>query len=201
MAQPTSDAEIRVFFGSLSVVVVESGSLERDILMQVLTGFKVKAINKYPTTDGAIDHLQHEQTDLLIVGAVAGEMDAYAFIRWVRQSLVPAVQTLPVILLTGHTQHANVIRARDCGANFVVAKPITPHVLYGRVSWLARDPRKFVTSDGYTGPDRRFQASGPPAGMDGRRKTDLSLEIGEASMPNMLQADIDAMLSGKGAVG
>ncbi len=103
-----------------------------------------------------------------------------------------------MILLIGHTQKAHVLHARDCGANAVVAKPLKPDVLYRRIAWLARDIRKFVISDGYTGPDRRFKAIGPPAGTEGRRDTDLSLKVGESSAPNMSQDEIDAMLNGKG---
>lgn len=181
MYQPSREADVRLFFGSLNVMVVESGSLERNILVQVLTGFKVKGVVKYSNANDAMEHLQHETTDLLIVGSATGEMDSYAFIRCLRHSADLAVQMLPVILLTGHTQHDNIIRARDCGANFVVAKPITPYVLYGRMAWLARDPRKFVTSEDYTGPDRRFQVTGIPTAVTGRRKGDQKTQMGEAS--------------------
>ena len=76
------------------------------------------------------------------------------------EAKLPTVRTTAVILLAGHTLQSNVMRGRDCGANFVIAKPITPKILYDRVVWLAKDARAFVESPSYVGPDRRFQKIG-----------------------------------------
>ena len=127
-----------------------------------------------------------------------GDVDEYDLVRRIRRNKAGGGRTAPIILLAGHTSQGNVLRARDCGASFVVAKPITPQVLYERIIWLAKDARPFVACDTYTGPDRRFQKLGPPAGTEGRRKDDLSLRVGEATAPNLSQSEIDAFLTGKG---
>ena len=119
----------------------------------------------------------------------------FDFIRWLRRTKSERTRTRPVLLLTAHTLRADVILARDCGANFVIAKPLTPEVLYERIRWLGRDERAFISAASYSGPDRRFQKSGPPAGTDGRRHDDVSLQVGEATEPNMSQREIDAMVS------
>lgn len=51
-----------------------------------------------------------------------------------------------------------------------------------------------VVAEGYVGPDRRFKAMGPPLGVKGRRKDDLSAHVGAATDPNMDQSDIDMLL-------
>jgi hypothetical protein len=79
-------------------------------------------------------------------------------------------------------------------------RPATSVALYRRIAWLARNERPFIEADTYAGPDRRFKRDGPPAGTNGRRD-DLSLDVGEATTSNMSQADIDAMLNGKGVAG
>jgi hypothetical protein len=76
-------------------------------------------------------------------------------------------------VIQGHTPVDQIHKARDCGANFVVAKPITPRLLLERVLWIAQESRPFIELDGYVGPDRRFQNNGPPGGPGtGRRRTD-----------------------------
>ena len=50
-----------------------------------------------------------------------------------------------------------------------------------------------------SGPDRRVRALGPPMGAKGRRKDDLSLDVGAATTPNLDQDDIDAMFQPKRA--
>ena len=85
-------------------------------------------------------------------------------------------------------------KARDCGAHFVMTKPLTPITVLERVLWIAREGRRFVESDTYMGPDRRFKNEGVPAGQVGRRRDDLVGDVGEASTPNMEQDSIDGML-------
>ena len=69
-----------------------------------------------------------------------------------------------------------------------------------RIIWLLNDQRKFVTSPGYNGPDRRVKALGPPVGQKGRRHDDLSADVGTATTPNLEQDEIDALFSPKAAV-
>jgi hypothetical protein len=51
-----------------------------------------------------------------------------------------------------------------------------------------------VKAEGYVGPDRRFKNLGPPLGMKGRRKDDLTGHIGKATDPNLDQMDIDMLM-------
>jgi hypothetical protein len=67
-------------------------------------------------------------------------------------------------------------------------------VLYGRIVWAVSNSRKFVESATYIGPDRRFRNLGPPDGV-GRRSTDLSTSVGEASEPNLSQNEIDSFMT------
>ena len=198
MAAPIFDQ--RVYFGGLAVLALESSSLELDLLSQVLSGFRIRNLARFTEAEAAWTHLQQESADLLFVGSASGAMDEFEFIKRLRQSKEQAARNAPVILLSGHTQRGNVLRARDCGASFVVSKPITPKVLYSRIVWLARDARAFIDSPTYCGPDRRFQNLGPPPGIDGRRASDLSLTICTAVEDNMSQQEIDALMNPRGAV-
>ena len=202
MSEARPELDTRLYFGRLSVLLIEGNALEAEIVTQVLTGFKVRSVIRFDTAAKARDHLAHDCADLIMVGTVqpvAGDMDEYDFIRWLRRSKVQMIQTASIVLLAGHTSEANILRARDCGASFVIAKPITPRVVYDRVLWLARDGRSFINEETYAGPDRRFQKLGPPPNTDGRRKDDLSLKVGDAKQPNMSQNEIDALLNGKGS--
>ena len=201
MSEARPELDARVYFGGLNVLLVEANELESEILANVFTGFKVRSATRMRSTIEAQNHLDRDAAQLVIVGSNHPEdgPDEYDFIRWIRRSKLPTVRTTAVILLAGHTLQSNVMRGRDCGANFVIAKPITPKILYDRVVWLAKDARAFVESPSYVGPDRRFQKIGPPSGTEGRRRDDLSLLVGEAKAPNLSQSEIDAMLSGKGA--
>ncbi|KAK0360550.1 hypothetical protein LTR94_026869 [Friedmanniomyces endolithicus] len=122
------------------------------------------------------------------------DMDGYDFVSWLRREAPEPARFTPVIMILGHAAGARVAKGRDCGASFVVAKPITPAVLLKRILWLGGETRQFVDAEHYVGPDRRVRNYGPPAGGDGRRETDLSGEVGEALEANMDQAAIDELM-------
>ena len=61
-------------------------------------------------------------------------------------------------------------RARDCGANFLVKRPLSPMALLERIVWVSKEGRGFVLDENYVGPDRRFKATVMPKG--GRRRED-----------------------------
>jgi DNA-binding response OmpR family regulator len=98
------------------------------------------------------------------------------------------------LVVTAHTQLSRVQAARDSGANFVLAKPLTPANFLKRIQWLARDQRAFVDCTAYAGPERRFKFEGPPPGSAGRRAEDQSGDVGSAREPNMSQSEIDALM-------
>jgi hypothetical protein len=76
----------------------------------------------------------------------------------------------------------------------VVAKPMSPASLYDRLAWVAFNPRQFVDSETYFGPDRRFKIEGYPGGV-GRRKGDKVAEVAEEVGPALAQDDIDNLFN------
>jgi CheY-like chemotaxis protein len=170
--------EARLNLSKATVLLLQNNQTELDILGQVFIGFGVKAIRKCLTLGEANDCIKYgimfdlEDNDNRLT---------------------------PIMLVSGHTVPSSITKARDCGANFVVAKPITPKTMLDRVMWLAREERQFVVTETYAGPDRRHKTFGPPAGTKGRRHDDVSAKLGKASGPDMSQSDIDALLNPKKA--
>ena len=182
--------EDRLNLERVGVLVVEPNSAEQDLLAQVLTGFGVRNLRRCGDAEEAKIALATFDTGLIIADGSAADGAVYDFVAWLRR---PAPE---VLRLSGHVRMAEVVRARDCGANFIVTKPLAPRVLLDRIGWLGRETRGFLSiDDGYVGPDRRFKAFGPPPGEAGRRKDDLPLEVGEAVESNMSQDDIDALMN------
>ena len=191
--------DVRLHLGSLQVAVIEANGLELEVTCEMLTGLGVRRLGRYRTAAEAQEGLMRDGADLVVVGSVPGGPDEYGMIGWVRRDAPEAMRAVPLLLQTGHTQRSNVLRARDCGASVVLAKPVQPSTLFERVGWLARDQRPFISVPSYAGPDRRFQTLGPPSGTAGRRADDLPLEVGEPSGSNMSQAEIDALMNPVGA--
>jgi CheY-like chemotaxis protein len=185
----------RINLATAQVLIVVASGGEQDILIQILSGYGVRTINRASSGAEALQTLERETYDMIIVDHALSEMDGFELIQAIRRESREANRFAPVILLGGHVRNADVAKARDCGASFVVSKPLSAQVLFDRIIWLARDQRKFVDCPVYAGPDRRFRAFGPPVGMSGRRHDDLSATLGKPDEPNLSQDAIDAMFS------
>jgi len=188
------ESRARFNLGRASVLLLEENQLGMSILVQILTGFGAKTLHRCETVNEAEQAVQKVEIDLLIVDALGPEGAGYDFVRWLRHSGIQPNCYAPVLLTAGHTPTAAVSKARDCGAHFIIAKPLTPISVLERILWISKEGRRFVECDSYVGPDRRFKNDGVPAGMAGRRRDDLPVEVGEATMPNMDQDVIDSMM-------
>jgi DNA-binding response OmpR family regulator len=177
-----------------SVLILDGDPMSTTILSSILSGFGAKNLHKCATVELAKGILARSLVDLVVIDPAMLGPDGWDFIPWLRRHGTPQNKHASVLIVTGHTQGSRVKAARDAGANFVVAKPLTPTVVHDRIVWMGRDRRPFVECKVYAGPDRRFKFEGPPANSDGRRDSDLSADVGAASEPNMSQDDIDAMM-------
>ena len=196
----TEKAEPRLNLSKATVLLLQNNQTELDILGQVFIGFGVKAIRKCLTLADAEDCIKSGVVfDLIVVDCDMPGGAGFDFITKLRRMDESDNRLAPMMLVSGHTVPSSITRARDCGANFVVAKPITPKVMFDRVMWLAREEKQFVVTDSYSGPDRRHRTFGPPPGTKGRRHDDLSAQLGRADGPDMSQSDIDAMFNPKKA--
>ncbi|HEY2662648.1 MAG TPA: response regulator [Caulobacteraceae bacterium] len=184
----------RINLEKVNVLLVDDNQQSLDILSQVIAGFGVRIMVKCESAEDALRQIALQSFDFIMTDANMPEMDGYEFIQAVRRLPNQPNAHVPILLITGHTRETMIFKARDCGANFVVAKPITPKVLLDRIFWVAKEDRMFVETDTYAGPDRRFKREGPPAGTEGRRRDDLSQEVGLASTPNLSQDQIDGLV-------
>lgn len=175
-----------------SILILEPSQMGMNILVQILTGFGAKVLHRCESVKEAENTVQTTELDMAVVDAGGGE--GYEFIRWLRRSRIEPNCFVPVLLTAGHTPSTAVNEARDCGAHFIMAKPLTPIAVLERIIWISKEGRRFVECDTYMGPDRRFKNEGVPPGMVGRRRDDLHGEIGEAETPNMDQDVIDGLM-------
>lgn len=186
--------DIRMNLARSTVMLIDDNEQALEVLSAIFRGFGVHRQVKCGSAAEAQAIIRSREIDLIICDTAMPDMDGYDFVRWLRREAPAEANYLPVIMMTGHAARSTVEGSRDSGANFIVTKPFTPEVLLQRIYWVAKDERAMVKSDSYVGPDRRFKNMGPPLGMKGRRKDDLSTHVGAAKDPNMDQDEIDMLL-------
>ena len=187
-------ASTRINLDKVSVLIVDDSAPSLDLLAQVVSGFGVKTLQRADSAREAQVHLRDKAFDLIISATNMAGVDGYELVKWLRRAALEANRYAPVILVSGHTPPSQVFKARDAGANFTVAKPITPKVLLERILWAAKEERQFIECDSYLGPDRRFKNEGPPVGVEGRRRDDLRGDLSGLAGDNMSQEQINGLM-------
>jgi DNA-binding response OmpR family regulator len=165
------DPKLRINLERVNVLIIDGNAQGVDILRQLFSGFGVRTLIKANTGEEAKALVADRELNLIICNDELPDMPGYEFVRWLRLSKLEPNCFTPVILTSGHTRLSMVSAARDTGANFVIAKPISTRTLLERVVFVARESRPFLETGDYTGPDRRFHDLGPPPG-GGRRRGD-----------------------------
>lgn len=194
MVSKPSRIEPRLDLRAAHVLVADSTPLGLDIIAQILQGFGVAQVQRAGDPEQFRHWLNKKAFDLIIVDSSLGQDEGFHLIRELRVSGPEVNRTAPVVAITGFTPRSLVLLARDCGANFVVVKPLSAAIILERIIWLGRHDRLFVECPSYTGPDRRFRNAGIPAGVTGRRQGDLSPKLGEVAGENLTQDEIDSVL-------
>jgi DNA-binding response OmpR family regulator len=163
-------------FTSVTALLVQREALAMSIISHALRGFGLQ--NQFRARSGAAAQklFDTEPFDMCFCDTDLSDMRGVDLVRWIRRHRSDQVRYMSVIMLSSYTQLGSVEGARDAGANFVLKRPFSPKVLYDRIAWSVTRARKFVETDDYVGPDRRFRSAPPPDGV-ARRSTDARPEI------------------------
>ena len=179
-----------------NALVVDDNPQALELLCGVLSAFGLKQLERADSGATAMKAFKKQPFDLIVTDAQMPDVDGYDFVRWLRREGGDAARMTPVIITTAHTRRTEVARARDCGANFIIAKPLSPKVMLERIYWVSKATRPFVICDVYVGPDRRFKQLGPPKEFpDGRRDSDLAGDFCGGGGENLSQEELDAVVA------
>ena len=141
----------------LQVDIVDDNLFSRQILRSLLIaiGIPDTKIKELPDAESALAGLVRFTPDIVICGLTLPGMDGLTFIREIRKLDDEVACCVPVIVCTAHTDERRVIACRDVGANEVLNKPVSVTTLYQRIVSVIENPRSFILSPVFKGPDRR----------------------------------------------
>jgi CheY-like chemotaxis protein len=155
----------------LRTLVVDDNRHAAEIVKSILAGLGAKGIRGAATAHDAFEIVKLGAMDMIIVDQNLGQGDdGTQLVRRIRNDPTCPTPYVPILMLTGYTEHKRVIAARDAGVSEFLSKPFTVSSLVKRLDALIQSPRPFVRADDYFGPDRRRRADPTFAGPE-RRKT------------------------------
>ena len=146
---------VRINFNRLRFLVIDDNAHMRRIMRTLLHGFGTREV--YEAEDGAagLEAFTHFLPDIVITDWAMPIFDGLELTQMIRQPGANANPYVPIIMLTGHSEKKRVVVARDAGATEFLAKPISAKALYERILNIVANPRPFVKTKTYFGPDRR----------------------------------------------
>ena len=156
---------VRINFNRLRFLVIDDNAHMRRIMRSLLHGFPREA------EDGAagLEAFTQYGPDIVITDWVMPIFDGLELVQMIRQPGANANPYVPIIMLTGHSEKHRVVRARDAGITEFLAKPISATALYERILNLVANPRPFIRTKTYFGPDRRRNAGANYLGTERRK--------------------------------
>ena len=113
--------------------------------------------------------------DLVITDWMMKPTDGISLARRMRNDPGSPNQFVPIILMTGFTEKRRVMQARDAGITEFLVKPFNARDLYRRIAQIIENPRQFVRSENFFGPDRRRKQSDSYIGARRREEDEHAL--------------------------
>ena len=159
-------------FRELKILVIDDSRDMQLIIKSILHELGVKYIRVVSDAALGFQELQSFPADLIIVDWYMEPLDGLDFVRLVRKAKDSRNPYVPIIMLTGFTEHHRVAEARDAGVNEYLAKPVSVQSVAARIASLIDNPRPFIRTKKYFGPCRRRREQGVPRGMTERRIAD-----------------------------
>jgi two-component system, chemotaxis family, chemotaxis protein CheY len=170
----------------LRILLVEDHKHMRHLVKEILTAFEIRDVRQCENGMRGIRELSIFPADVAVVDLAMEPLNGLDFTRIVRNASESNNPFMPIIMLTGYAEANLVSEARDAGVNEFLAKPVSARSLYQRIVSVIQEPRPFVKTNSYFGPDRRRRDNPAYSGPDRRTRALDELGVEELSDDDIL---------------
>jgi len=174
-----SNEENRI--AAMRVLVADPYSQLREIIRDILLrGIGVAEVLEARNGEEVLTSLRELPCDVVVADAAMNPIGALELTQKIRQGHEGVDPFTPIIVMSGSANLAEIIALRDAGANDYVAKPLSAKILDLRLRALVAQPRSFVRSEDFFGPDRRRHLKSLFRGADRRSHEAETIDPGGA---------------------
>lgn len=164
---------INVELSQLRFLIVDDNTHMRRVVRTLIHGFGAREVTEAEDGASGLEMFQTNQPDIVITDWFMPIFSGIELARMMRNPESSSNPTVPIIMLTGHSEKKRVTEARDAGITEFLCKPISANALYVRVASCLVNPRPFIKANAYYGPDRRRFANPLYKGTE-RRKSNAN---------------------------
>jgi two-component system chemotaxis response regulator CheY len=165
---------------NVAVLVVDSNNNHMQLIKEVLRPLGVTRISECLNAKDALAYLENSVVDIIFTEwHMDGEMDGLGFVDWIRKNPASKNVFVPIIMVTAQSEEWKVMKARDVGVTEFLVKPFSAKTMARRITVVIENPRQFVRTDDFFGPDRRRRRVSNYTGEE--RRKDM-MEKGDQQM-------------------
>ncbi|MCG8356078.1 MAG: response regulator [Kiloniellales bacterium] len=149
----------------LTVLIVDDNRFVRSLLESVMRSFGIERLVAVEDASVAIKRLKLSKidpisaqlgtVDIILSDYLMPSVDGGLFLRWIRTGEGVPDRFVPFIMVSGAADREVVEQARDAGVTEFLAKPFSAKSIAERILHVINNPRQFILTRGYFGPDRR----------------------------------------------
>ena len=166
---------VRIDFNRLRFLVIDDNAHMRRIVRTLLSGFGAREIYEAEDGPSGLEAFGQNEPEIVVIDWAMPGIDGLELVRMMRRPDAHGNAYVSVIMLTGHSDKTRVMMARDAGITEFLAKPVSAKNLYQRVVNVVFNPRPFIRTDSFFGPDRRRNVNPTYSGPERRKRGNADL--------------------------
>jgi two-component system, chemotaxis family, chemotaxis protein CheY len=152
----------------VEVLLVDPDAEIAELVKNVLEFVGFERVHVKRSASQALKLMREQEIDLIITDWQMMPEKNMNFVQYLRSHDETPNPYIPIIMMTGRAGRQDVEAARDMGVTEFLVKPFTPKRLFEKLVMVIENPRSFIMSSTYSGPDRRRRTDLPPQGQDRR---------------------------------
>ena len=119
-----------------SILIIDDGEVERKVTSEILRkrGFTVFSAEN---GERGVEMAKQEKPDLILLDYLMPGLNGKDVCERLKQ--IETTKNIPVIFLTGSVQPKSVIDCYEVGAEYYLAKPVTPRLLINQVEMIFKE--------------------------------------------------------------
>ncbi len=160
-------------FDKVRIVVIDDMQPMLDLVKSVLTIYGFNEIYIATNGEDGFQAICKHDPDLVITDWMMSPVDGLKLADMVRRNPMTPNPYVPILMMTGFSSRLRVENARDSGITEFLVKPFNSKDLYRRVAQIIENPRQFVDTGKFFGPDRRRRSDDD---YEGPRRRDREQE-------------------------
>lgn len=177
---------------NLRILIIDDNAHIRQLLRTILNAVGIRSIDIAEDGIQGFEAFCRLDYDLVFTDYAMEPITGVDLVDLIRTSSKSPNPYIPIIIISACSDQERVQMARDHGVTEFLAKPFTIELLMERLEAVIEEPRPFVRTDSYFGPDRRRKEDPLYAGPERRAVEPEQVDVSVRELTEQQRAALRA---------